>query len=322
MENIREKILSKIKNGFYRDGLYLMSKNNPIFCTQVNGLVNICLSELGLTELVKENLTTFLKSNSYNIKNKLFYTEVDMGGAVVDYSFNSCKNSIIALSLSCAGLLKEADSVMKSLLKSPIYDKKIGLFRREYDSKTKKINPLIVIQSNLWAALAFIKLGNIKEAKKIIKNIEKTQYSKKYGLYISIDCRGCSEDETFFTDDQALISLCYILLGDAKRAGEIINKVIKSPLFDSENILFNRSFNSYFIDTTKSTYKNSLMAFVFGKLGLTEELLNVQNGLLKYLYDSKEGLFYQNTKDVTKVADNSLLALITLEYKNLKHILF
>lgn len=322
MENLKEKILNKIKKNFYKDGLYILSKKNPIFCTQVNGLVNICLSELGLKELAKENLLSFVKSNSFNEKYHLFYTEVNTKGEIVDYNLNSCKNSIIALSLCCAGLIKEADSIMKSLLKSPIYDKKIGLLRREYNSKTKKSNPLMVIQSNLWAALAFIKLGNTKEAIKILENIKKTQYSKKYGLYISIDCRGCSEDETFFADDQALISLCYILLGDTEKAKEIMYRVIKSPLFDPESVLFNRSFNSYFIDTTKSTYKNSLMAFVFGKLGMKEELLNVQNGLLRFLYDSRDELFNQNTKDITKVADNSLLALITLEYKNLKHILF
>ena len=83
----------------------------------------------------------------------------------------------------------------------------------------------------------------------------------------------------------------------------------------------------YFLISThasiaKATYKNSLMAFALGKLGLDIELKRLKEGLVKLLYNDKTCLFRQSTKDKTEASDNSALALVALNYEELEHSVF
>jgi len=321
MQRITEQTLQEIEKRFKTERGYILSSDSPIYCPQVNGLTNICLSELGLSNKSRENSQKFLESASYNHTKGLFYREVDLEGRVVVPAFNTCKNSIFALSLAANRLNEEAEKIMDSL-KLPLYLKEQGLFGREYNPETNEANPLIITQSNLWAALAYIKVGRLKEAKDLIKNLENKRYSQDCRLFDSQDCRGDSYQKRFFLDDQALGVLTYLEIGQEKKAKKLMQAILNSPLYDAKSDLFNSSFLDLDIDRTKSTYKNSLMAFALGRLGYNKQLKRIQVGLVRELYNPNERLFDQTTRDKTKVPDNSTLALVAIEYDNLKHKIF
>lgn len=318
MKKITQETIREIKRKFKTEKGYFLSKERQIYCPQVNGLTNICLSKLGFLKESKTRSLQFLKGRSFNAKTKLFHREVDSEGKIIISEFNSGKNAIFALSLLEFKFVKDAKEIMNALIKSPLYMKKTGLFFREYNSVTKKINPLIITQTNLWIALVYAKLKMKKAAKKIISSLEKMRKNYNNGLFISQDCRNIHSENRFFLDDQAIAVLVYVRLNEKLKAKNLIKATLKSPLYDIKSGLFNSSFSNSNTDKTKSTYKNSLMAFALGRLEYTKQLRQVQEGLVRELYDSKDNLFYQSTKDKTKVPDNSALALVALKYNWIK----
>jgi hypothetical protein len=314
MKNITKKTLDEIEKRFKVNGIYITSKEDPYYCPQVNGLTNICLFELGFKAKAKDNTKSLLQSSAFDKREGLFYRETDLEGNPRVRAFNSCKNSIAALSLSVNGFTKEANAIINKLLKSKVYDSKKGLFRREYDSKTGEVNPLILTQSNLWAVLALISLGRTKEAKEIMNSIENASYDPKLGLFISQDCRFQESPKVYFVDDQALAAISYFNLKEKKKAEELIERTLETKLFDEKTSLFNRNFSSNSVDLIKSTYKNSLMAFALAKTGHKKDFQALQKSLIEYLFDEKTSLFNQTSKDRTHVPDNSILALLVLDY--------
>jgi hypothetical protein len=303
---MKNKVLLEIKRRFKTSNGYCGSwDSTDILCPQVNGLVNICLTELGFEKETEKNLRTFLQSPSFDKKTGLFYREVDLDGNVVVPNFNVCKNAVFALSLA-PYFSDEAKIILGNLKNSPAYLVKSKLYGREFN--TFQVNPLIITQSNLWMALAYSKLGLNKETEQIVHALEKNRFQQ--GLFNSQDCRGTDYKTKFFLDDQALAILAYIELGQQEKAKQIIGTTINN-FYDSKMGLFNSSTD----DNVKSTYKNSLMAQSLAKLDYKEELINLQKGLVRELYDSKERLFNQTTIDSTKVPDNSALALVTLNYR-------
>jgi len=322
MQRITEQTLEKIEKRFKTKKGYVLSSENPIYCPQVNGLTNICLIELGFLDASKNNCQSFLESPSYDNLRGLFYREVDLEGRVTIPAFNSCKNSVFALALNENGLKDEAEKVITSLKQSPAYVKEHNLFGREFNPNGDEVNSLIITQSNLWASLAYAHLEKTKESKELIKNLENTRYNQDYGLFESQDCRFIDSNSAFYLDDQALGALVYLKIGRRQKAKDLIETVLSSLLYDTDSGLFNSSFSDDKVDATKSTYKNSLMAFALGRLGYTKELKRIQEGLVRELYDDDERLFDQSTRDKTKIPDNSALALVALEYNSIKHSVF
>jgi hypothetical protein len=317
MKEITKKTLREINKKFKTNRGFILSVENPIYCPQVDGLVNICLIELGFLKESGENCQAFFESKSFNPSSGLFYREVDLDGKVKAPFFNTGKNSIFALALSLSNLKDKAENIMNNLRQSPAYNYQTGLYSREYNPSTKEVNHLIITQSNLWVALSLIKLGKKAEANQIIKYLENKRLDKEKNLFISQDCRFKESKETYFCDDQALAVLVYLSLGEKDKAQRLMKTTIEE-FYDFKTGLF----NSTSLDDTKSTYKNSFVAFALGRLGMNEYLSKVQKGLVRYLYDPQEKLFRQSTNDATKIPDNSALALVALEYGNIKHEVF
>jgi len=315
MQNLREQTLQEIERRFKTDSGYVgyWDGNTRFYCPQVNGLVNICLSELGLP--TREDSQRFLESPSFDRERSLFYREVDTEGKIIVPSFNTCKNAVYALNLASNGLAEKAEKILKNLKSLPLYFQDTGLYGREYNPDTEEVNSLIITQSNLWVALAYSSIGQKEEARKIINSLEERRYNQDNRLFNSQDCRDYNYHERFFADDQALAIITYSQLGENGKARKLIETVLESSLYDGQTGLFNSSFSGSDIDKTKSTYKNSFMAKALANLGYVDELAEFQEGLVRELYDFEERLFNQTTRDKTKVPDNSALALVALEYK-------
>lgn len=317
-ENMTVDILGSIEQRFKRDGKYIVSEDRDIFCPHVNGLVNICLSELGYQDLARENCRHFLESHHFF--QNLFYNEVDSNGRIQDNDVNSCRNAVMALGLISAGYFNEANNVTDALKQTSVFDSEKGLFKRQYNNLSGEINPSIITQTNLWIVFALTKLKREKEAKGLLGVLEAEKYDKSQGLFFSQDCRFQDSEKRFFCDDQALACLAYYELGEIDKSKELMRNMIRSQLYDGN--LFNSSFLEDSLDDTSSTYKNGLCGIALGKLGFVELLGRLQKGLVEKLYDFQEGLFIQSTRDNTKIPDNSALALMALKYDNLRHVIF
>jgi len=321
MSKITQSVLEQVET-FRKPNGYILSQENPIYCPQVNGLTNICLSEFGLFYVAKKNAQDFFNSPSFNPMRGLFHREVGSDGEIVEPSFNSCKNSVFSLGLASSMVMNEAREIMRRLEDSPAYIKDEGLFGREYNPESGELNPLLITQSNLWAALAYSSIGEDCKTSEIMHNLKGVRYDSKMGLFNSQDCRCGNYFSRFFADDQALAALTYSKIGESGKAQRLMKSVLESKFYDKDSGLFNSSLSNSDIDETKSTYKNSLMALALGKLTYEKKLGRVQDGLVRELYDPSENLFCQTTKDQTKVPDNSALALVALEYDNIEHLVF
>lgn len=323
VKQLTKKTVKELKTRFNTPEGFIGSFDNPkIFCPHVNGLTSICLEELGHLKEAKNSTIRFLNSNSYNEEQGLFYREVDTSGKIIVSEFNCCKNAIFAINLFINGFEEEAKKILENIIASPLLNPENKLFFREYNSKNNKVSPLILTQTNLWASWTYIYLNKHSEAKKIIKSLEKARYDKNMKLFSSQDCRDLNSKTRFFLDDQAIAILVYLKLGQKSKAKKLMKGILGSSFKDENSGLFNSSFSEVDVDNTKSSYKNSFMAFALGKLGFKKELKYLQKSLIGELYDSSEGLFNQTTKDKIKIPDNSALALCAIEYKNLKHRIF
>ncbi len=317
MKQITKQTLEEIERKFKTNNGYVLSNENLIYCPQVNGLVNICLNELGFLQEAKNNCQGFLDSSSHDKVSGLFWREVDLKGNIKVPKINTCKNSIFALALSQCEFSDAANEIMDSLKRGPAYNLQEKLFTREYDSKTREVNPLIITQSNLWAALAYVQLGRKQEATQLVESLEEQKFDKSTGLFISQDCRLKNAEQNFYCDDQALAIIVYSNLGEQEKAMKLMQNTI-DRLYDARTGLFNSSS----IDKNKSTYKNSLMGFALGRLGQYHKLLKLQKGLVSLFYDEKSKLFRQSTTDKTEIPDNSALALVCLNYNHIRHLVF
>ena len=315
MKSLTKQTLQKIRRFKVESG-FVHSKEHVVFCPQVNGLTNICLAGLGFEEESKKNTLNFLNSCSFNTSRNLFHRETDSSRKIVVSAFNTCKNSVFALALAINGFEQQAKEIMESLWESPAHDRKTDLFIGEFDPFTGEVNPVIFVQSNLWVSWAFLALGDNQKAKTIMASLEKIKKTKDNSFFVSRDFRKTDNEERVFIDDQAIAALVFIKLGERQKAERLIQSVINSHLHDVKTGLFNSSFSDSDVDTTKSTYKNSFMAFALAKLGFFNELKRVQEGLVRDLYDVNERLFNQTTNDRTKVPDNSALALVALELRS------
>ena len=316
MQEITKQTLDEIDKRFKKEPGYILSDDNPIYCPRVNGLTNICLSELGLNNKAEQNTLNFFKGAAFDRDTGLYHSETDFRGNIVNPNLNSCINSIYSLSLCATGLKGDAKELMENLKESPVYSKSNG-FGREYDPDTMETNNHFITQSNLWAALAYNSISDINMVEETMDRIEDIKYDSKRGLFNSLDCKDDDYNFRYFMDDQAIAILAYIKTGERDKADKLAERVLGSGLYDRSTGLFNSSFSDGGIDTTKSTYKNSFMAFALGCLGKVKELKDIQKGLVRYLYDHEEKLFNQTTRDPIKVPDNSALALVVLEYENL-----
>jgi len=64
------------------------------------------------------------------------------------------------------------------------------------------------------------------------------------------------------------------------------------------------------------------MGIALGMMGCGDELNKLNNSMLELLYDKKESLFNSSESDITKIPDNSMLALLAIDFHNLKHVIF
>lgn len=312
------RTLEEIERNFKRNDRYITESGKSIFCPHVNGLVNIGLAELGHQDDARSNCKNFLQSSQFH--NGLFYNETDSNGRVLDYNVNSCRNAIMALSLASVDLIDESCEVIEAMKNSSLYDADKGLFKRQYNFKTGELNPLIITQTNFWVTLALLKLGQKEEAQKVLKKLELEKFDESEGLFFSQDCRFQDSEKRFYSDDQALATLVYSGLNESAKANELIRTMIRSKLYDG--ILFNNSLYGDSLDTTKSSYKNGLCGIALGRLGFVNSKQRLDKSLVEKLYDFQEGLFNQTTNNLIKIPDNSSLALMTLKYDSLKHVVF
>ena len=332
MKKITGKTLQAIRKGYAVNGLYKTTENDTSICPHVNALVNIGLAELGFSEEAANNIASLLKSGLYDQKHKLFYREIGAGEEIMNSNFNVCKNALMVLALYAVGRKEDANECIDAMFNSPLFDAEKKLFFREYNGK--KINSLIITQTNLWTAIALSKINRKAEAERLVSNLADLNLNGDSGMFFSHDCESGAlkyRDDTvhigsgsryIFADDQALAVIIYHMLGENQKAKELMDNLLKSDLYDISTGLFNRSMESGDVVAVKSTYKNSLCGIALGMLGRAEQLKKLQAGLEKYLYDESSGLFNMSQTDNLKIPDNSMLALLAIEYDNLPHIVF
>lgn len=319
MKSILSSVFVSVERIFKIGGLYSTTSEEKLFCLHVNGLINVCLAELGLIRVAKTNIRVLLSSPLYDPNKGLFYGEMKDKEKLKSVYFNACKNSIMALALFSAGYIDYAKRILNSLKASPLYDIESGLFKKEYNPFTNQVNPLFLTQTNLWVALALIQVGKKNEAENILNSLEKCKLNSERGLFFSQDCRFPDSKPAFYIDDQALAILAYLNLGKRDSAKKLIQSVFNSPLYDQETGLFNSSFSEDSVNRAKSTYKNSLMGFALGRLDLSKQLSRLQKKIIALLYDPDSELFKKSTNDETKIPDNSILAITAINFNNLKN---
>jgi len=300
--------------------------------------VNIGLVEFGYAERAHKNFDEIIQSKLFSQEHNLFYREIDSNNIIINDYFNTCKNALAILALIAVNNKFLAEKVVNALYDSPLFNKKIELFAREFNLKNKTIKPLIITQSNLWLALALIKLQQTNKAKKIIRELEKLNFDSEINLFISQDCERKveisiadndydvqttpDENKKYFSDDQALAIIVYKFLNEEEKAKRLSESVINSELYDNKTGLFNRNFDKTETNKTKTSYKNGLMGIALGMMGYEKELDKLNNSMINMLYDKNESLFNFSDSDLTKVPDNSFLALLSIGFKDLKHKLF
>lgn len=332
MEKITEQTLRVLREKYTIGGLYKTTENDTSICPHINALVNIGLAELGFAEEAANNIALLLKSGLYDSKHKLFYREMSAEGEVTNSNFNACKNALMALAFYAVGMKENANKTLDAMFNSPLFDTGKELFFREYNGN--KINSLIITQTNLWSAITLLKLGRNAEVKRLVANLSNLNLDGDSGMFFSHDCESGAlkyRDDTvhiggegrhIFADDQALAIIAYSLLGEDEKSEKLMDSLLKSGLYDSSTGLFNRSMENGNVINVKSTYKNSLCGIALGMLGRAEQLRKLQTGMEKYLYDENSGLFNMSQTDNLKVPDNCMLALMAMEYDNLKHKVF
>jgi hypothetical protein len=203
------------------------------------------------------------------------------------------------------GLHNDGARILDSLKESPVYDPVSGLYHREYNPITSEVNQKIIIQSNLWMAIAQNRAGRNNEAKQLMGALEE---KRSGGLFISEECLNPTRDPGIFSDDQALASIAYLGFGDTAKAENIMHRIISSPLYRTDG-LFSRKMTGRDVDETISTYKNGLAAIALTKLRHFAHASRIINGL-EGLYDKQVGLYRQTNHDTIFSPDNNLLALV------------
>ncbi len=333
MREMTQCVIRRIENDFKVNGLYKFQKQDT-FCVHVNSIVNIGLSELGYEETVSGNLDKMLKSKLFAKDTNLFYKEINQKDEITNHQFNTCKNALASLALIANGNKVLAEQIIDFLYNSPLFVEEVGLFCREFDSKSKNINPLLITQTNLWVVIALSKLQKTDEAKKLISSLEELNFDQKNKLFVSQDCerkilnddydKCCihDKDKNYFPDDQALAVIAYNLLEQKRKAADLLKCVFNSKLYDHKTGLFNRSFNNKKTDTTKTSYKNGLMGIALGVAEYNSELRKLNDSMVELLYDEDESLFNFSNMDTNKIPDTSILALLSIEFNNLKHLVF
>lgn len=324
MQEIVKNTVQQIEKEFKIDNLYKLEKNKNIFCSHINSVVNIGLAELGHIETVKKNLKKLTKSKLYSKSDGLFYREINDNSEILNSNLNTCKNSLVALALIAGKENLLAKRIVESLYKSSLFDKNLGLFYMEVNLKNNSVNSSIITHSNLLFAIALLKLQRIEEANQIICKLEQLSFDKNNNLFASTDCKPefKKNEMDFFSDDQALAIIAYNLIGEKRKAENLLNQTLNSPLYDKKTGLFNRNFNRQKINKTKTSYKNGLMGIALGAMGYKEELTKLQKSIIELLYNKQESLFNFSDSDTTKIPDNSILALLAINFYNLRHIIF
>jgi len=338
MLEIIDKTVQQIETDLGSNGLYKYSQSKDIFCIHINSIVNIGLVEFGYKERACKNFEKIIQSKLFSQEHNLFYREIDRDNIIVNNYFNTCKNVLAVLALIAIDNKFLAEKIINALYDSPLFNKKVELFAREFNWKNKTIKPLIITQSNLWLALALIKLQQTDRAQKIIRELEKLNFDLETNLFVSQDCERkveiniadndydiqttSKENKKYFPDDQALAIIVYKLLNEEEKAKQLLGATINSKLYDSERGLFNRDFDQVETNKTKTSYKNGLMGIALGMMGYEKELNKLNNSMINMLYDKNELLFNFSDLDLTKIPDNSILALLSIGFKDLEHKLF
>lgn len=331
LPDIVVRTLESIEKDFYVRGLYRLKPNEDLFCIHVNGIVNVGLAEFS-DKKISINIDNVLASNLFSRSENLFIREINGRNEITIFTFNVCKNALAVLSLIADNRIELAKNVISTLYNSPLFNKESGLFYREMNSITKKINGLILSQTNLWIVIALSKLQDIEKATQLMKSIEKSLFDQDVGMFFSQDCELASMEigntsvgsasKTFFSDDQALAAIAYDCIGLQDRGRVVLEKTLHSGLYDQKIGMFNRNISPGNVDLAKTTYKNSLLCIALSKLGFKDESRKVQDGLINILFDKNKSLFNFSDIDSTKIPDNSMLALIALSEDQIKHIIF
>lgn len=310
-------VVESIDKKFKVSGLLRTETNNPTLSLHVNSLVCIGLAELDMelsANKLAQNINKFRHRSS-------FFKSLDINKDSYSNVINTCKTALACLALIAVGRKIEAERTIKELFSSPLFDAKMGLFMREYEDK--RINPLIITQSNLWLALALFKCGKIKQAKKLLEHLDKISFDNIKNLYVSSDCESDSSHGTkvYYSDDQALGIIVNLANGNTLKAELLLKGTMSNGLYDTESGLFFRNIDALGINKEKTSYKNGLWGIALGMLNENALLLKLQKGLTRF-QDKNDKLFYFSDLRKQKIPDNSMLALMALNYSNLKHKIF
>lgn len=317
-QTIRSMASHKVK------GLYKTGPTNPVFCPHVNALINIGLVELGLARQAQLNVWSLFKSGLHDWRYHLFYREINEKGELTNSSLNACKNALVALTLYATGEIERSNLVVDAIFNSPLLDKEKGLLIREFGPSGRYINRLLITQTNLWAVIALWKLQRQEQAKQLFCNLVELSFDATFGLFSSQDCsvEVCLKRE-FLSDDQALAVIAYCLMGQREEAETLMATMIANGFFNPCTGLFARSLSSQgSVSPASTTYKNGLCGIALGMLQQEEHLAMLQQGLRQHLYDQEAELFNLSVVDKAAMLDNSILALLALEFNELRHVVF
>lgn len=305
--------INTLDKHFRHQGLYRTTQVRDRFCVHVNALMAISFASLGMPERAKNIADTLLQSKLYNAETHLFHREIALDHTITDEHFNVCKNALVAIALAVTGKKKVAREVITALHTSPLYDHPSGLFHRQFSPSTGEVNRRIVAQTNLWMVMSSWLVGMHNEARELVRSLEIHMLDRESGLFFSQD--GEAENpapRSFYSDDQALAVIAYVLMNDRKRASQVMNRLLESELYDEQSGLFYRDITQGKVNRTITAYKNALCGIALGMTHRDAELARLQLSLVKKLYDLQANLFQFSDHKEEYIPDNSLLALVAI----------
>jgi len=258
----------------------------------INGHIAWVLSTLGEREKSKSLIQGMRESKLFDDKSGLLrYSATNDRPKNSDKNFGANLSFLRALYLN--NDIELADKHLK-LLYENFFNKEKGLFCR-----SERDNLLFVAQPNLWMVDLLVQSGKISDAKDLYAEIVKQFYDEKIGLVVSKSSTTAGKYKTdyIFPDDNALFIKVANYL-DKEMAENVKNKLLRSPLYSSEECLFNKKMNieTGKVDRIKSLYKNAVCIFMLTEL-IPIEIGKVRESFVKNLFDIENKRFSETFAD-------------------------
>lgn len=305
-------VVESLKERLLKNGLFIISEQQPVMCTHVNGLTAYGLFKLGYKDLAKQIAENMLASPLWNEQEKLFHREIDLDGKISRHEFNVCKNAFAICMYAVLEKSYVAELIRINLYSSAAHDKETGLFYRQFD-QSGVIMKQFIIHTNLAMALAEIELGNLDSAAKIMESLDRRFYKPNSYGYVSIDCEVNTGNkyDIFYSDDQALAAIIWDRLDNHYKAVELCTLLIEKFMDKSNGLFFHSISIAGSENTIFTSYKNGWVGLALASI-IDKQPYNFKENFRHLLFDSQSNMFKFSNRRNEFIADNSLLALLAL----------